>query len=78
MSASTTPSTLSPPRRPTTDDEGQEGSAVSHQAAAIAVELVRRAVQAHLPFRAVVADSFSGEDRGVKQGLRADGAWAMC
>ncbi len=37
----------------------------------IAVELVRRAVQAHLPFRAVVADSFYGEDRGVKQGLRA-------
>lgn len=36
----------------------------------IAVELVRRAVQAHLPFRAVVADSFYGEDYGVKQGLR--------
>jgi SRSO17 transposase len=36
----------------------------------IAVELVRQAVQAHLPFRAVVADSFYGEDRGVKQGLR--------
>src|SRR5215469_3018294 len=36
----------------------------------IAVELVRRAVQAHLPFRAAVADSFYGEDRGVKQGLR--------
>jgi hypothetical protein len=37
------------------------------------VELVRRAVQAHLPFRAVVADSFYGEDRGVKGGLRALG-----
>src|SRR3989454_10813595 len=37
----------------------------------IAVELVRRAVQAKIPFRAVVADSFYGEDRGVKQGLRA-------
>jgi SRSO17 transposase len=37
----------------------------------IAVELVRRAVQANMPFRAVVADSFYGEDRGVKQGLRA-------
>jgi SRSO17 transposase len=36
----------------------------------IAVELVRRAVQAHIPFRAVVADSFYGEDRGVKRGLR--------
>jgi SRSO17 transposase len=36
----------------------------------LAVELVRRAVQAHLPFRAVVADSFYGEDRGVKGGLR--------
>jgi SRSO17 transposase len=31
---------------------------------------VRRAVQAQIPFRAVVADSFYGEDRGVKQGLR--------
>ena len=31
---------------------------------------MRRAVQAHLPFRAVVADSFYGEDRGVKGGLR--------
>jgi hypothetical protein len=39
----------------------------------IAVELVRRAVQVHLPFRAVVADSFYGEDRGVKGGLRALG-----
>jgi hypothetical protein len=39
----------------------------------LAVELVRRAVQAHMPFRAVVADSFYGEDRGVKQGLRALG-----
>jgi SRSO17 transposase len=37
----------------------------------IAVELVRRAVQANIPFRAVVADSFYGEDRAVKQGLRA-------
>src|SRR3989442_2263329 len=37
---------------------------------AIAVELVRRAVQAQMPFRAVVGDSFYGEDRGVKGGLR--------
>ena len=36
----------------------------------IAVELVRRAVQANIPFRAVVADSFYGEDHGVKRGLR--------
>jgi SRSO17 transposase len=36
----------------------------------IAVELVRRAVQAQIPFRAVVADSLYGEDRGVKAGLR--------
>ncbi len=39
----------------------------------LAVELVRRAVQAHIPFRAAVADSFYGEDYGVKQGLRALG-----
>ncbi len=36
----------------------------------IAVELVQRAVQAHIPFRAVVADSFYGEDHGFKGGLR--------
>jgi SRSO17 transposase len=39
----------------------------------LAVELARRAVQAQIPFRAVVADSFYGEDYGVKQGLRALG-----
>jgi hypothetical protein len=36
----------------------------------LAVELVRRAMQAHIPFRAVVADSFYGEDHGVRRGLR--------
>jgi hypothetical protein len=34
------------------------------------VELVRRALEAGFTFRAVVADSFYGEDRGVRQGLR--------
>ncbi len=36
----------------------------------IAVELVRHAVQVPIAFRAVVADSFYGEDRGFRQGLR--------
>lgn len=36
----------------------------------IGVELVSRAVQVPLPFRAVVADSFYGEDRGFRRGLR--------
>jgi len=36
----------------------------------LAVELVQRALQAGFTFRAVVADSFYGEDRGVRQGLR--------
>ncbi|MFL5661519.1 MAG: IS701 family transposase, partial [Ktedonobacteraceae bacterium] len=36
----------------------------------LAVDLARRAVPADIPFRAVVADSFYGEDRGVKRGLR--------
>ena len=36
----------------------------------LAVELVRRALEAGFSFRAVVADSLSGEDRGVRQGLR--------
>ncbi len=34
---------------------------------AIAVELIQRAVNAGIPFRAVVADCFYGEDRGVQQ-----------
>jgi len=36
----------------------------------IALELVHRAVQAHIPFRAVVADNFYGEDCDFRQGLR--------
>ena len=36
----------------------------------LAVELVRRALEAGFTFRAVVADSFYGEDRGVRLGLR--------
>lgn len=36
----------------------------------LAVELVRRALEAGCTFRAGVADSFYGEDRGVRQGLR--------
>lgn len=35
----------------------------------IAVELVQRAVEMNLPFRAVVADCFYGEDRGFRRGL---------
>ncbi len=37
---------------------------------AIALELVECAVKADLPFRAVVADSFYGEDEGFKAGLQ--------
>jgi len=36
----------------------------------IAVQLVERAMQEAIPFRAVVADSFYGEDQGVREGLR--------
>lgn len=36
----------------------------------IGVELVSRAVHVPLPFRAVVADSFYGEDRGFRRGLQ--------
>jgi SRSO17 transposase len=35
----------------------------------LAVDLVRRATQGSVAFRAVVADSFYGEDRGVRRGL---------
>jgi hypothetical protein len=37
---------------------------------AIAVELIQQAVKADIPFRAVVADCFYGEDRRVQQGIR--------
>ena len=36
----------------------------------IGLELVRQAVQVPIPFRAVVAETFYGEDRGESQGLR--------
>ena len=36
----------------------------------IALELVKQAIQEQIPFRAMVADSFYGEDRGLKRGLR--------
>jgi SRSO17 transposase len=36
----------------------------------IALQLVQQAIQQGWPFRAVVADNFYGEDRGLKQGLR--------
>jgi len=40
---------------------------------ALALELVDAAVQATVPFRAVVADCFYGEDEAVKRGLRERG-----
>jgi SRSO17 transposase len=36
----------------------------------IALQLVEQAVEEGWPFRAVVADNFYGEDRGLKRGLR--------
>jgi len=36
----------------------------------IALQLVQQAVEQGWPFRAVVADNFYGEDRGLKQGLQ--------
>jgi SRSO17 transposase len=36
----------------------------------IAIELVKQAREQGIPFRAVVADNFYGEDRGLKRGLR--------
>jgi hypothetical protein len=37
---------------------------------AMAVDLIQRAVEAGIPFRAVVADCFYGEDHRVQQGIR--------
>jgi SRSO17 transposase len=36
----------------------------------IALELVNRTVQLGIPFEAVVADNFYGEDRTLRRGLR--------
>ncbi len=69
MSACTPLSTLSPTPRLTISRRASRIRSAGTKLK-IAVELVRRAVQAHLPFRAVVADSFYGEDRGFKGGLR--------
>lgn len=49
--------------------EGKQASAFRTKLK-IAVELVRRAVHVPIPFRAVVADTFYGEDRGFRRGLR--------
>src|SRR6266566_5363260 len=72
MSVCTTPSTSSRTRQPTTLRKASRIRSAGTKLK-IAVELARRAVQAKIPFRAVVADSFYGEDRGVKGGLRALG-----
>jgi SRSO17 transposase len=37
------------------------------------LQLVQQAVEEGWPFRAVVADNFYGEDRGLKSGLRKFG-----
>jgi hypothetical protein len=39
----------------------------------LALELVNRAVQAAIPFRAIVADNFYGEDRSLRKAFRALG-----
>lgn len=41
-----------------------------HTKLTIALQLVQRALQEGWPFRAMVADSFYGEDRGLRGGLR--------
>jgi SRSO17 transposase len=43
----------------------------------IASQLVEKPLQRRIPFRAVVADSFYGEDEGIKQSLSELG-WATC
>jgi len=37
----------------------------------MALQLVNRAVQAAIPFRAIVADTFYGEDRSLRKAFRA-------
>lgn len=50
--------------------EGQAGPSFRTKLA-IAAELIQRAVDAGIPFRAVVADCFYGEDRRVQQGCQS-------
>jgi hypothetical protein len=49
---------------------GKKRSAVPLPPLKIALQLVERALQEEFPFRAVVADSFYGEDRVLRRGLR--------
>jgi SRSO17 transposase len=44
----------------------------------IARQLVERAIGEGLPFRAMVADSFYGEDRTLRQELRTLGVPVVC
>jgi hypothetical protein len=51
----------------------QERSAVPLPPLKIALQLVERALEEGMPFRATVADSFFGEDRTLRQKLRTLG-----
>ena len=57
---------------------GQAGSALSDQAGARPGTGRTRHRGRACPFRAMVADSFYGEDRTLRQGLRSPRACAMC
>jgi DDE superfamily endonuclease len=69
MNRSTIQWTLNPTPQPPTREKGKQDPQFRTKLK-IGVELVRRAVQVPIPFRAVVADSFYGEDRGFRKGLR--------
>ncbi len=59
--------------------EGQVRSPLAHQAEKIAQELlVERSVEMGVPFRAVVADSFYGEDEDFKRALSGLGVGYAC
>src|SRR5579859_450062 len=58
------------PYTPATWFEGGKANPAFRTKLKIALELVHSAVQIGIPFRAVVADNFYGEDRTFRQGLQ--------
>jgi SRSO17 transposase len=61
------------PYTPATWFEGGTANPAFRTKLKIALELVEQALQAAIPFRAVVADNFYGEDRAFREGLEQSG-----
>jgi SRSO17 transposase len=66
------------PYTPAHQFEGGKNDPAFRTKPKIAMELVERAVEMGLPFRAVVGDILYGEHRGFKEGLEQKGIPTCC